>query len=111
MYDIQSKAEKATRDKFESLKAELRADWEAEEVARAQKLDLRLRSHYETVIEHMQSQLDAALKLNDDADKQWMEDVEVQRHSTSRAPLHTNMNAQVASTHIHHICGNRIPTT
>ena len=49
---------------------------EAHEATRAKKLDQRLRNHYETVIEHMQSQLDAALKLNDDADKQWMEDVE-----------------------------------
>ena len=76
MYDIQSKAEAASSAKFQNLVSELRETWEAEEATRAKKLDQRLRNHYETVIEHMQSQLDAALKLNDDADKQWMEDVE-----------------------------------
>lgn len=76
MYEVQSKAEAAAAAKFQDLVTELRQTWEMEESTRSKQLDQRLRNHYETVIAHMQSQLDAALKLNDDADKKWMEDVE-----------------------------------
>lgn len=88
MYDIESKAEAAAASKFQNLVAELRETWDVEEATRAKQLDERLRNHYDTVIDHMQSQLDAALKLNDDADKQWMEDVEArnrQQVSTMQA--------------------------
>lgn len=47
-----------------------------EERARSVQLEQRLRAHYESVISHMQRQLDVALKLNDEADREWMEDAE-----------------------------------
>ena len=75
-YEIQSAAEQAAAAKFKELVGDLRETWQKEETVRAKQLDQRLRVHYDTVIEHMQAQLDAALKLNDEADKQWMEDVE-----------------------------------
>ena len=39
-------------------------------------LEERLRSHYSVVLEHMEAQLKMALRLQDDADKQWLHDVE-----------------------------------
>ena len=78
-YEIQSAAEAAAAAKFKELVNDLRDTWQKEESVRAKQLDQRLRAHYDTVIEHMQAQLDAALKLNDDADKQWMEDVEARK--------------------------------
>jgi hypothetical protein len=54
----------------------LRKSWEEEETSRAKQLEERLRSHYSAVLEHMEAQLQMALQLQDDADKQWMEDVE-----------------------------------
>jgi len=43
---------------------------------RARQLEERLRAHYSAVLEHMEAQLQMALQLQDEADKQWMEDVE-----------------------------------
>lgn len=55
---------------------DLRKSWEEEEASRAKQLEERLRNHYSAVLEHMESQLQMALKLQDEADRQWMEDVE-----------------------------------
>jgi muconolactone delta-isomerase len=51
-------------------------------------LEERLRAHYSVVLEHMEAQLKMALRLQDDADKQWLEDIEArnaQQISTLRA--------------------------
>ena len=69
-------AELAVSNKFKYLIGDLRQSWEAEEASRAKQLEERLRSHYTAVLEHMESQLQMALKLQDEADRQWMEDVE-----------------------------------
>ena len=79
-YEIQAAAEAAAAKNFSRLEGDLRETWQKEETERAKQMDQRLRAHYDTVIEHMQAQLDAALKLNDDADRQWMEDVEARNH-------------------------------
>jgi transposase len=63
-------------NKFKHLVGDLRKSWEEEEASRAKQLEERLRSHYSAVLEHMESQLQMALKLQDEADRQWMEDVE-----------------------------------
>ncbi len=63
-------------NKFKHLVGDLRKSWEEEEASRAKQLEERLRNHYSAVLDHMESQLQMALKLQDDADRQWMEDVE-----------------------------------
>lgn len=63
-------------NKFKHLVGDLRRSWEEEETIRAKQLEERLRNHYSAVLEHMESQLQMALKLQDEADRQWMEDVE-----------------------------------
>jgi hypothetical protein len=66
----------AVSNKFKHLVGDLRKSWEEEEASRAKQLEERLRNHYSAVLEHMESQLQMALKLQDEADRQWMEDVE-----------------------------------
>lgn len=75
-FDIQQEAEAALSKKFKGIVADLRKSWEEEEVARAMQLEEKLRSHYSVVLDHMEAQLKMALQLQDDADKQWLEDVE-----------------------------------
>jgi hypothetical protein len=76
MFEAQQSAELAVSNKFKHLVGDLRRSWEEEEASRAKQLEERLRNHYSAVLEHMESQLQMALKLQDEADKQWMEDVE-----------------------------------
>lgn len=75
-FEIQQEAELTLSKKFKSIVSDLRRSWEEEETGRAMQLEERLRSHYSVVLEHMEAQLKMALKLQDDADKQWLEDVE-----------------------------------
>lgn len=75
-FEAQQAAEKALSVKFKSVVADLRKSWEDEETARSKQLEERLRSHYSAVLEHMEAQLQMALQLQDEADKQWIEDVE-----------------------------------
>lgn len=75
-FEIQQEAELTLSKKFKSIVNDLRKSWEEEETGRAMQLEERLRSHYSVVLEHMESQLKMALQLQDDADKQWLEDVE-----------------------------------
>lgn len=76
-FELQQIAEAGINSKFKNLIVELRKSWEQEEVTRTKQLEERLRSHYTAVLSHMETQLQLALKLQDDADKQWMEDVEI----------------------------------
>lgn len=88
MFEAQQSAELAVSNKFKHLVGDLRKSWEEEEASRAKQLEERLRNHYSAVLEHMESQLQMALKLQDEADRQWMEDVEArnkQQVSTMRA--------------------------
>lgn len=75
-FEIQQEAELTLSTKFKSIVSDLRKSWEEEETGRAMQLEEKLRSHYSVVLEHMEAQLKMALKLQDDADKQWLEDVE-----------------------------------
>jgi len=70
------RAESQLAGKFKAVVADLRKSWEDEETGRSLQLEERLRSHYSVVLEHMEAQLKMALKLQDDADKLWLEDVE-----------------------------------
>lgn len=76
MFEAQQNAETVVSNKFKHLVGDLRRSWEEEEASRAKQLEERLRNHYSAVLEHMESQLQMALRLQDEADKQWMEDVE-----------------------------------
>ena len=76
MFEAQQNAETIVSNKFKNLVSDLRRSWEEEEASRAKQLEERLRNHYSAVLEHMESQLQMALRLQDEADKQWMEDVE-----------------------------------
>eukprot|EP01037_Dinobryon_pediforme_P018491 gene18491-18768_t len=64
------RAETQLATKFRAVISDL------QETGRSIQLEERLRSHYCVVLEHMESQLKMALKLQDDADKLWLEDVE-----------------------------------
>jgi hypothetical protein len=56
--------------KFKNIVTDLRKTWETEELERSQQLEAKLRNHYSAVIEHMESQLELALRVQDEADKQ-----------------------------------------
>lgn len=75
-FEIQQEAELTLSNKFKTIVNDLRKSWEEEETGRAMQLEERLRSHYSVVLEHMEAQLKMALRLQDDADKQWLQDVE-----------------------------------
>lgn len=77
LFEAQQAAEAALSVKFKGIVADLRKSWEEEEISRARQLEERLRAHYSTVLEHMEAQLQMALQLQDEADKQWTEDVEL----------------------------------
>jgi hypothetical protein len=75
LFEAQQAAEAALSVKFKGIVADLRKSWEEEEISRARQLEERLRAHYSTVLEHMEAQLQMALQLQDEADKQWTEDI------------------------------------
>lgn len=75
-FEIQQQAEVAMSQKFKSMISDLQKDWESEEAKRAQQLEEKLRAHYGAMIDHMEAQLQMALRVQDEADKQWMDDVE-----------------------------------
>jgi len=73
--DFCAEAEVAAGIKFARLIAELRHMWEDEEVHRSVVLERRIRSHYDLILTQVQSQLVLALKMNEDADQEWMEEM------------------------------------
>lgn len=101
-YEAQMAAEAAATAKFQEMVVHLRQTWEVravrtgthreknarsshlsafcftqeEEAARAKHVEERLRAHYNSVMSHMEAQLAMALRLQDEADAQWMADVE-----------------------------------
>jgi hypothetical protein len=75
-FEIQQQSEVALAVKFKNIISDLRKSWEEEEMARAQQLEEKLRTHYTAILEHMEAQLQMALRMQDEADKQWMDDVE-----------------------------------
>merc|ERR1711871_421153 len=75
-YQSQRDAEAAVSDRFQLLVGELREGWQKEESARQQQAENRLRTHYETVLQHAHEQLRMSLQLNDEVDKRLMADVE-----------------------------------
>ena len=48
-------------------------------------IEMRLRAHYSTIVDNMETQLKVALRLQDDADKQWLEDVEARNKQQVQA--------------------------
>ena len=75
-FEMQLSAEAAMGEKMKSILRDMRRQWEEEEVGRAKGIEARLRTHYSTIVDNMETQLKLALRLQDDADKQWLEDVE-----------------------------------
>lgn len=75
-FEIQQQAEVSLSLKFKNMISDLQKEWESEEAKRAQQLEEKLRAHYGAMIEHMEAQLQMALRIQDEADKQWMDDVE-----------------------------------
>jgi hypothetical protein len=76
-FETQHAIEEATSSKLQSIISNLRKSWEDEELSRAKRLEDRLRGHYCVVLEHMEAQLQMALTLQDEVDKQWVKDVEM----------------------------------
>ena len=74
--EMQLTAEASMGEKMKSMLRDMRRQWEEEEVGRAKGIEARLRSHYGAIVDNMETQLKLALRLQDDADKQWLEDVE-----------------------------------
>ena len=62
--------------KFKGILTDLKQTWENQESGRSTQLEKRLKSYYKVVLDHMQEQLSTALKVQDEADKQWLEDIE-----------------------------------
>jgi len=75
-FEMQLSAEASMGEKMKSILRDMRRQWEEEEVGRAKGIETRLRAHYTTIVDNMETQLKLALRLQDDADKQWLEDVE-----------------------------------
>eukprot|EP00606_Chrysophyceae_sp_TOSAG23-5_P001587 GSChrysophyteH2.ASY1.ANO1.173.1 assembled CDS len=76
-FEAQQAIEEGTTTKLQGIITSLRKSWEEEEMARAKRLEDRLRGHYSVIMEHMESQLQMALSLQDEVDKQWVRDVEM----------------------------------
>jgi hypothetical protein len=76
-FRAQTNFETLSTASLEGIISTLRKSWEEEEVARSKRLEDRLRGHYSVILEHMEAQLQMALQLQDEADKQWMKDVEM----------------------------------
>ncbi len=76
-FKTQQQIEEASMAKLQGIMANLRKSWEDEELARAKRLEDRLRGHYCVILEHMEAQLQMALTLQDEVDKQWVKDVEM----------------------------------
>ena len=76
-FRAQTAFESLSTASLEGIIGTLRKSWEEEETARAKRLEDRLRGHYSVILEHMEAQLQMALQLQDEADKQWMKDVEM----------------------------------
>lgn len=74
--EMQQAIEDATMAKMHSIISDLRKSWEDEEMSRAKRLEERLRTHYNVILEHMEAQLHMALQVHDEMDKQWVKDVE-----------------------------------
>jgi hypothetical protein len=62
-FEIQQQSEVALSLKFRNMVAELHKEWESEETKRAQLLEEKLRAHYSAMIEHMEAQLQMALRV------------------------------------------------
>ncbi len=76
-FETQQAIEEATVNKLQDIITNLRKSWEDEEISRSKRLEERLRGHYSIILEHMESQLQMALSLQDEVDKQWVKDVEM----------------------------------
>ena len=79
-FETQQSIEEATARKLEGIITNLRQSWKDEELSRAKRLEDRLRGHYSVILEHMEAQLQMALQLQDEVDKQWVKDVEMRNH-------------------------------
>lgn len=75
-------AESRLTSRFKRMVKELRENWHREEQARAAAAESRLRSHFDTVLDHVQEQLNLALSLNDAVDRRWMDDVQQRNKHT-----------------------------
>ena len=75
-FEIQQQSEVALAAKVKNVVSDMRRSWEDEEINRTKQLEEKLRHHYSTILEHMEAQLQMALRMQDEADKQWMDDVE-----------------------------------
>ncbi len=76
-FESQQAIEEATTSRLQSIISDLRKSWEDEEISRAKRLEDRLRGHYTVILEQMEAQLQMALQLQDEVDKQWVKDVEM----------------------------------
>jgi len=84
-FEMQVAAEAAMGEKMKSILRDMRRQWEEEEIGRAKGIEMRLRAHYSTIVDNMETQLKVALRLQDDADKQWLEDVEARNKQQVQA--------------------------
>lgn len=84
-FEMQVVAEAAMGEKMKSILRDMRRQWEEEEIGRAKGIEMRLRAHYSTIVDNMETQLKVALRLQDDADKQWLEDVEARNKQQVQA--------------------------
>ena len=75
-FEMQATAEAAATSKFKSLIQDLKHGWEEDEIKRAKAIEQRIKDHYDIVVSHLQTQLELALKVRDEVEVQWEEEVE-----------------------------------
>jgi len=76
-YDYEYELETRLQQRLTGIITDLRKSWEEEEILRIQSMEGKIRQHYELVIEQLETQLKLALQLQDKADEQWLQDLEI----------------------------------
>ncbi len=76
-YDYEYEIEHRLQQRLQTIIHDLRKSWEEEEILRIQQMEIKIRQHYELIIEQLENQLKLALQLQDTADQQWLQDLEL----------------------------------
>jgi hypothetical protein len=74
--DFEYEVEHRLTMRLKDIITDLRKSWEEEELTRIKQVEEKIRSNYNVVLEHMEAQLKMALELQEDADKQWLDDLD-----------------------------------
>lgn len=76
LYNMEIELENQLSIRLKKIINDLRKAWEEEEIIRIKLTEEKLKNNYNIILEHMENQLKMSLKLQDDADEKWLEDME-----------------------------------